>query len=450
MTSGAKNTTDVQSENAHRLAKAAARQPPAKGRAADSAAEGGAGRGLVTMADNSSNRAVRRQQRRNAADRAQTLIREICGDLPVAKRIVKCGRIPTGQGNPKVAKIGGRAYMSGLQTCSNVWCCVACSYKIRVKRAAEIAVAVRRHLDNGGGVLHIVVTMPHRAGEALADLWSILSDCWAHVTSGGGWKTFRERYEVLGYIRAAEVTHAWSSGWHPHCHVLLFVGAPMSPCENEEAFYSLRAAIRHRWCNRMADKHDRTMSEEFGIRVDPVKADDADGSGRYLTKVGYELAMTNTKVGRDEGHRTPFAIAHDAAETGDMADINLFREWVQASHRKRSISWSNGLREALGLGPERSDEELATEDPDGETVAEIDRNLWRAIADRRDSARAKFLAAFEHEDPETAVAQALQVLHGLGINAVIREASPYPFIGLDHPPPITTMRRNHHVEHQTH
>ena len=54
----------------------------------------------------------------------------------------------------------------------------------------------------------------------------------------------------------------------------------------------------------MADKHGRTMSEEFGIRVDPVKADEADGSGQYLTKVGYELAMADIKIGRDEGHRT--------------------------------------------------------------------------------------------------------------------------------------------------
>ena len=293
-----------------RHAEAAARQPSAGGRAADRAAEGGAGRDLVTMADNSSNRAQRRnrQLRRRAAERAQALIRDVCGDLTVAQRIGKCGRIPTGKGNPKVAKIDGRAYMAGLQTCGNVWSCVACSYKIRVKRAAEISVAVRRHLDSGGGVLHVVVTMPHRLRDALNELWPILSDCWAYVTSGGGWRSFKDQHDVLGYIRAAEVTHALSSGWHPHCHVLLFVGAPMSPCVNEEAFYSLRAAIRHRWCKRMADKHGRTMSEEFGIRVDPVKADDAEGSGQYLTKVGYELAMTNTKVGTRR--RTPHPVRH--------------------------------------------------------------------------------------------------------------------------------------------
>jgi hypothetical protein len=335
-----------------------------------------------------------------------------------------------------VAKVGGQAYLSGLQTCGNVWVCPACSYKVRVKRAFEIAWAVRKHLNNGGGVLHIVVTMPHRAGEALADLWKILSDCWAHVTSGGGWKTFCRDFDVLGYVRAAEVTHSRASGWHPHCHVLLFVGAPMSPVENEDRFYALRKAIRHRWTSRMADKHGRTMSEEFGIRVDPVKADEAEGSGQYLTKVGYELAMADTKIGRDDGHRTPFAIMHDAAETGDMADIALMREWVTASYRKHSISWSRDIRQALGLGKDKTDEELAAEDPGGETVVEIDRALWALLAKRRDGARAGLLTAFENSnDKRRCVAAAVEYLVDIGYPVGVDEAGPVPLIGLVTNPP---------------
>jgi len=400
------------------------------------AAEGGADpRPLVTMANNSS--ASQRRRRRRAIDMAQALIRETCGHLSEAKRIIRCGRVSSGGGNPKVAKHDGRAHMSGLQTCGSVWSCVACSFKIRVKRAVEISLGVRRHLDAGGGVLHIVVTMPHRAGEALDDMWRILSDCWAHVTSGGGWQTFQTRHGVTGYVRATEVTHSWAAGWHPHCHVLLFVDKPMSPVENEEAYYELRRAIRTRWTKRMAEKYGRTMSEEFGIRVDPVKPDEADGSGQYLTKVGYEMAMTDTKVGRGEGHRTPFAIAHDAAQTGDMADVELFREWVTASHRKRSITWSHGLREALGLGPERSDEELAAEETGSEHVAEIDAELWRLIAQRRDGARSDFLACFEIDDHHQGVTDAVDFLRRLGLPAaVIDETGRWPVIGLDqHYPP---------------
>ncbi len=414
-------------------AEGAARKRQAIGQATDSAAEGGAGRFLVSTAVNSSTPA-KRKNRRIAADRAQTLIRQTCGDLKAAKRIVCCGRFPTGNGRPTIAKTrDNRAYASGLQTCGSVWACVACSFKIRMKRAIEIAFAVAVHLAKGGGVLHLVVTMPHRKEDELADLWSMLSDCWGHVTSGGGWQAFRDRHGVIGYIRAAEVTHGWSSGWHPHCHVLLFTDKPMSPVVNAEAYYELRRAVRERWCKRMASKYGRTMSEEFGIRVEPVKADEAEGSGSYLTKVGYELAMIDTKIGREGGHRTPFAIAYDASETGDMADINLFREWVTASHRKRSITWSQGLRAHFGLGADKSDEELAAEDAGGETVAEFDPELWKQIANRRDGARARLLCAFEVDDGRNGVQAAVDYLTGLGYSIRTSYAGSVPVIGL-HPP----------------
>lgn len=154
-----------------------------------------------------------------------------------------------------------------------------------------------------------------------------------------------------------------------------------------------------------------------------------------MTKVGYEMAMVDSKVGRGEGHRTPFAIAHDAAETGDMADINLLREWVTASHRKNSISWSQDIRAALGLGKEKTDEELAAEDAGGETVAEIDRPLWRLLARRRDGARAQLLAAFETNNDRHAIAAAVGFLVDLGYPVGVDEAGSIRVIGLVHEPP---------------
>ena len=206
---------------------------------------------------------------------------------------------------------------------------------------------------------------------------------------------------------------------------------------DEAAYYELRKAIRTRWCKRMAEQYGRTVSEEFGIRVDPVKPHDADGSGQYLTKVGYEMAMVDAKIGRGEGHRTPFAIAH----TGDMADIDLYRQWVTDSRRKRSITWSQGLRTALDLGPEKSDEELAAEDAGSEDIAEVDRDLWRLIANRRDGARADFLACFETDNADGGgIAAAVRFLCDLGLQVRVDEAGPIPVIGLDHPPPNQAIR----------
>ena len=164
------------------------------------------------------------------------------------------------------------------------------------------------------------------------------------------------------------MTHSWAAGWHPHCHILLFVGqadvavrergsvlrtAPRDPPPLVQAHGQVSSAAR---CRR--------SSASGSIQSRP---DDAAGSGQYLTKVGYEMAMVDTKVGRGDGHRTPFAIAHDATETGDKADIDLFREWVKgvASESGRSPG-----RRACGkrstsapTGPTRS---WPPKTPDGE------------------------------------------------------------------------------------
>ena len=403
------------------------------------AAEGGGDRPpLVIMANNSS-KPPTPGALRVAADRVQTLIREICGDLAEAKRIVKCGRCPTGKGNTAVKRTdNNQAYAAGVQTCGSVWACAQCSFKIRAKRAIEITQAVRVHLERGGSVLHVVFTVAHRPDEALTDIWGVLSDTWSYLTSGGSWSNFKNALGLDGYIRSAEVTHG-GNGWHPHLHVLLFINKPVSPLENEDDYYQLRHYLRKRWTKRLTEKHGREVSQEFGLRIDPVKADNAEGSGQYLTKVGLEMAMTNTKLGRGEGQRTPFAIAHDAAETGDIEDMNLWREWVQGSHNKRSITWSQGLREHLGLGPEKTDEELATEDPDGQTVAEITPDLWRAITARRDGTRVHVLAAFEHHQDAIDGARAVaRLLAGLHIHVEIRQTARTELPLLDLAPPQTT------------
>ena len=400
------------------------------------AAEGGGDRPPLVMMANNSSSPPTPGALRIAADRAQTLIREICADLSEAKRIVKCGRCPTGKGNTAVRRTDtNQAYAAGVQTCGSVWACAQCSFKIRSKRAIEISRAVRRHLDRGGSVLHVVFTVAHRAGELLEKIWGVLSDSWSYLTSGGGWQNFKHDYGLDGYIRSAEATHGLN-GWHPHLHVLLFINKPVSPVNNESDYWNLRRFLRNRWTKRLEAKHGRQVSQEYGLRIDPIKSDDADGSGQYVTKVGLEMAMTNTKLGRGEGQRTPFAIAHDAAETGCVDDINLWREWVRASHNQRSITWSQGLREQLGLGPEKTDEELATEDPGGETVAEITPDLWRAITARRDGARVHVLAAFEdHQDPWVGARAAARLLIGLGIDVEIRPNARNELPVLDLGPP---------------
>ncbi len=424
-----------------RPAEDAARQRQATGRASDSGGEAAAGRLLVTsqlsLPGTDPNA---RERRRSSADLAQLLIATVCGDLEAARRIVQCGRaVRSRSGVVLKRSVDGYVYASGLVTCGSPWSCLACSYKIRAKRARHIAQAVAAHLAAGGGVLFGTFTMSHDRSEALADLWRVLSGGWAHVTAGRQWVDFKAAFGLVGNIKSVEVTHG-GNGWHPHLHVLFFIEAPMNDFDREHDYRAFRRSLRERWIHWFATKAGRNVSQEFGIRFEPVKPDDSERIGIYCTKVGYELAMADTKIGRAEGHRHPFAIAHDAARYGDKADVMLLREWIVGSKRKRSIHWSGDTIKAyVADDADVTDVELAQEEQIGDqALLVLDRDLWRQLISRRDGARAGFLRLFETGGD---CFDALYYLAELGIGAELNESGPLATLRLNQP---TNQARSNH------
>lgn len=360
-------------------------------------------------------------------DRAQRLVADTCSDMPEAKRLIGCGRTIRSKCGVVVQRApDGTTFVSGVATCGSVWSCPSCSFKIRIKRAADIAVACAVQLSNGGGVLFATFTMSHMKGESLDLVWSIITDGWSYLTSGGGWQSIKERFGIEGWIRSAEVTHG-GSGWHPHLHVLIFTSKPLDPLNAEdEQFWDLRKALRQRWIHRLDKKWERDVSQTFGFDLVPVKPDETSTVGEYVSKVGYELAVADSKLGRGEGQRHPFAIARDASQTGDTADIKLFREWITASKGRRAITWSQGLRDRLLSTDERTDEELASEIAEGENVAGVEPTLWNQILARRDGAKAQLLMTLE----VATVGVAADLLEVLGLPVEIDRTGVVPWLRL--------------------
>ncbi len=83
----------------------------------------------------------------------------------------------------------------------------------------------------------------------------------------------------------------------------------------------MRIAFQERWIHRFSSKWGRDVSQEFGLDTIPVKPDGTKCVGRYVSKVGYELALADNKLGRSECQRHPVAIAYGAAETGAPTSI---------------------------------------------------------------------------------------------------------------------------------
>ncbi|MGD9696501.1 MAG: protein rep [Thermoleophilia bacterium] len=305
---------------------------------------------------------------------------------PDEHRVAKCGRVPL-TGGPVVALAGdGSAHYRGLQTCGSVTACPVCAAKIRQRRAEEIDTALGRHLAGGGGAVFLTLTLPHDAGMALEAVWGAVAGAWRALVAGRHRQVLRDRFGLVGYVRATEVTHG-RAGWHPHLHVLLLTARPLDLDE----LRLLHVFVRTRWIRHVTGAGFRAPDIFKGIRLVPVYT--RDGMGAYLSKVGdddtagtpgLELARTDLKAGRAGGSRSPFRILADHERTGAAADWRLWSEWLIVSKGRRTLEWSRGLRaRLLADEPERTDEEIAAEHEPAAPVAVIAPTVWRLLVHRR-------------------------------------------------------------------
>ncbi len=232
--------------------------------------------------------------------------------------------------------------------------------------------------DAGGSAALVTLTMRHRAGMPLVMLWAALSAAWSAVASGGRWKADRARFGVLGWCRTVEATHG-EHGWHLHIHALVLFDGPVS----FELAENLGMSMFARWERALTRKRLSAVADRGGLDVRMVRmsAESLDQVAEYVTKVAFEITSPSTKDGR-YGNRAPFAVLRDALATGLADDCELWLEWEKASHDRRQLTWSQGLREWAKLGREQTDEEIVTEDEHGATVLYIAPESWPAVRDQ--------------------------------------------------------------------
>jgi hypothetical protein len=149
-------------------------------------------------------------------------------------------------------------------------------------------------------------------------------------------------------------------------------------------FNSLGDVLKECWLS-ILDMNGRSASDDIGVQLSDRRGDVA----RYIAKFGHEpkpnrwtveheLIKSPSKLGKSE-HRTPTQLLRDYMR-GDRGAGNLWREYSLAFKGKRQLVWSRGLRRALGLDKEKSDEELAkaTDEP-SVLLGQISLAQWRVI-----------------------------------------------------------------------
>lgn len=297
---------------------------------------------------------------------------------------------------------GNRAGFSGLATCGSVWSCPTCNQKIAASRAEEIGNAVKAWESIGGHVVMVTLTMHHRKGQTLTELWDALSYAWSKATSGRGWAedvrchgTWINGKFRLPWVRAVEST-VGVNGWHLHVHALVFLRGGVDAD-------ALGCAMFQRWRDALARKGLRApvagsggldvkliegraaamshylAKNQYPVNNSPRLATDIDNRASNAARsAGFEVAYGAMKDGR-RGNRALFQVLSDVVAHGDADDLAIWHEWETASRGRRQITWSAGFRDWLAFEVEATDDELAAEELAGDVIATIPAAEWKVV-----------------------------------------------------------------------
>ncbi len=284
----------------------------------------------------------------------------MAGRLLPGERVAKCLRcLRTDRDEVEVWQAAGGVRYGGLMVCRSVWVCPCCAAKITEERRRELRQATSYARQHGLRVVMITYTFSHGRADVLADIRQRFKDAYTRMRSGRAAQQLAEDFGGAWAVEAQEVTWGARNAWHPHAHALVFL-----PVEADIEEFAARS--RAMW-EHAAAQEGLTMNEH-GFRLDDCNEHIAD----YIAKYGVEPRwqesneMTKWHVKRGQKyddatgdeHVTPFELLR-RAEQGDQRAGQLFVEYAQAYKGVRQLRWSPQLRKLLGLGVEKTDEEIA-------------------------------------------------------------------------------------------
>lgn len=262
--------------------------------------------------------------------------------------LTSCGH-PAPQGDHVTAFLveeeGYRVRFSGIQTCGSPWACPVCSSRLARDRGEALARAAARLVGLGYRAVHVVLTVRHTRGEALADVFGALSSAWRWAW---GHRRVKALLRGVAYARSVEITFG-RNGWHPHIHALLLVPAHRDPWALEdplwEAWSEAVEAVGWAPSSRDAYSFEVVESEE-----------DLGHVSRYVGKGSWGLGLEVAGGALKGGHQglTPFELL-GAAWAGGAVPVEEGDPWEGGPLILREFCGRSLTRaEKAGISPEEA------------------------------------------------------------------------------------------------
>jgi hypothetical protein len=254
----------------------------------------------------------------------------------------------------------------------------------------------------------LTLTMPHDALDDLGPMRRHVSKAWSKVTGGAVYQRLKKKLQIVGTVRAMEVTNG-PSGWHPHLHILILTAGKLEHVSSGKLgsdAIAYKTTVARRWTryitarNKETGRAYRAPSREHGVSFVASHRDE------YIAKLGLadELTRGSWKHAKElAGYRTPLQVLRDISSAKLekreplRRDVALWREYAAEMRGARQLTWSRGLRVKYDLGPEQTDLELAAKEESdaGVVVYSIDPAVWDRWLRNNWSARAEILSGAE-------------------------------------------------------
>lgn len=253
-------------------------------------------------------------------------------------------------------------------TCRDLKACPVCASVVSERRRKELQRLDQAARSRKLRVLLVSLTFAHSRQDDLGQIVDLLLRAVRRFWGGRAGQDFRQRWQIQGHVRGLEVTWGAYAGWHPHCHLLVYLPEEVGELEQFGAEFLSRwlAALR-----------------SVGLDGNEKACDVQDTNGRiaeYLAKFdrtprwdeASEVARANVKHGRGQ-HFSPFDLLARAGGGDDRAG-RLFVEYVRCLRGRRLVQASPGLASWIGR------EDLATDD---ELYDDSEAHAWLLALIRR-------------------------------------------------------------------
>ncbi len=291
----------------------------------------------------------------------------------------------------------GHVYYANLCTCKMVWLCPVCAARISANRTAVILGLVTQ-IDETGfanetgepvihrGLKYHVAMMTYTIGHKLADplprSMAKLKTAYHRLWSGKRAQQFMAAYDIVGTLRAFEVTHG-DNGWHPHIHTLLVSRQPL----DFQTCQQIWSHVGRRWSEEI-ESTGGYVTLDRGLDVTSGR----ESLAHYISNAGNKIMRVKLDPAIVyEETKTPAKLGHRAGRTlwellawyvrGDVESGRLWQQAQTVLKGTRQLLASPGIVAELKDAEVLNDSFTGVEQTDSGDVllAQLTLDEWRLV-----------------------------------------------------------------------